>query len=148
MPSGVFEAVATGGNLTLGDAASLNAKGSAVDFRDVVRVTSGGTIRLAATGDLSIASGAAIDVSGHARGGDAGSVKIDAGGRASLAGTVTGRSEEHTSELQSLMRISYAVLCLKKKKQTSNESNYLIDQIMNDCRRICIITKNNNRNTR
>src|SRR3546814_1987925 len=28
----------------------------------------------------------------------------------------SGRSEEHTSELQSLMRISYAVLCLKKKK--------------------------------
>src|SRR3546814_6245264 len=27
------------------------------------------------------------------------------------------RSEEHTSELQSLMRISYAVFCLKKKKQ-------------------------------
>src|SRR3546814_1391648 len=30
-----------------------------------------------------------------------------------------GRSEEHTSELQSLMRISYAVFCLKKKKQTT-----------------------------
>src|SRR3546814_3679046 len=30
--------------------------------------------------------------------------------------TVTDRSEEHTSELQSLMRISYAVFCLKKKK--------------------------------
>src|SRR3546814_6781326 len=30
------------------------------------------------------------------------------------------RSEEHTSELQSLMRISYAVFCLKKKKQTHN----------------------------
>src|SRR3546814_7162109 len=29
---------------------------------------------------------------------------------------VLGRSEEHTSELQSLMRISYAVFCLKKKK--------------------------------
>src|SRR3546814_10539729 len=29
-----------------------------------------------------------------------------------------GRSEEHTSELQSLMRISYAVFCLKKKKHT------------------------------
>src|SRR3546814_8471083 len=28
----------------------------------------------------------------------------------------TGRSEEHTSELQSLMRISYAVFCLRKKK--------------------------------
>src|SRR3546814_7246659 len=31
-----------------------------------------------------------------------------------------GRSEEHTSELQSLMRISYAVFCLKKKKTTKN----------------------------
>src|SRR3546814_4933181 len=31
------------------------------------------------------------------------------------------RSEEHTSELQSLMRISYAVFCLKKKKNTNNE---------------------------
>src|SRR3546814_4918161 len=30
------------------------------------------------------------------------------------------RSEEHTSELQSLMRISYAVFCLKKKKNTTN----------------------------
>src|SRR3546814_3120812 len=30
----------------------------------------------------------------------------------------SGRSEEHTSELQSLMRISYAVFCLKKKKHT------------------------------
>src|SRR3546814_8980328 len=34
----------------------------------------------------------------------------------SSAGTGT-RSEEHTSELQSLMRISYAVFCLKKKKK-------------------------------
>src|SRR3546814_4059077 len=31
------------------------------------------------------------------------------------------RSEEHTSELQSLMRISYAVFCLKKKKQTKTQ---------------------------
>src|SRR3546814_4337374 len=31
-------------------------------------------------------------------------------------GEPRGRSEEHTSELQSLMRISYAVFCLKKKK--------------------------------
>src|SRR3546814_2022530 len=30
------------------------------------------------------------------------------------------RSEEHTSELQSLMRISYAVFCLKKKKQNKH----------------------------
>src|SRR3546814_2335757 len=33
-----------------------------------------------------------------------------------IAGTTAQRSEEHTSELQSLMRISYAVFCLKKKK--------------------------------
>src|SRR3546814_1894993 len=31
------------------------------------------------------------------------------------------RSEEHTSELQSLMRISYAVFCLQKKKQTKHK---------------------------
>src|SRR3546814_3594999 len=31
------------------------------------------------------------------------------------------RSEEHTSELQSLMRISYAVFCLKKKNKTNNQ---------------------------
>src|SRR3546814_4429960 len=36
------------------------------------------------------------------------------------------RSEEHTSELQSLMRISYAVFCLKKKKLTLNDSAFLI----------------------
>src|SRR3546814_2116503 len=33
-------------------------------------------------------------------------------------GRIAGRSEEHTSELQSLMRISYAVFCLKKKIDT------------------------------
>src|SRR3546814_2352824 len=36
------------------------------------------------------------------------------------------RSEEHTSELQSLMRISYAVFCLKKK--THNDSDYPLEQ--------------------
>src|SRR3546814_9986063 len=35
----------------------------------------------------------------------------------------TRRSEEHTSELQSLMRISYAVFCLKKKKHTTTIKN-------------------------
>src|SRR3546814_1347039 len=33
------------------------------------------------------------------------------------------RSEEHTSELQSLMRISYAVFCLKKKKKTHRHTS-------------------------
>src|SRR3546814_4366848 len=36
---------------------------------------------------------------------------------------VRGRSEEHTSELQSLMRISYAVFCLKKKKTTKQHTH-------------------------
>src|SRR3546814_9170963 len=36
------------------------------------------------------------------------------------------RSEEHTSELQSLMRISYAVFCLKKKKTTKKQQNITI----------------------
>src|SRR3546814_3895832 len=43
-------------------------------------------------------------------------------GRAGQAG----RSEEHTSELQSLMRISYAVFCLTKKKNTNKYKNKTI----------------------
>src|SRR3546814_10524769 len=47
--------------------------------------------------------------------------QMKAGGRITLL-QHPGRSEEHTSELQSLMRISYAVFCLKKKtqRQTTN----------------------------
>src|SRR3546814_9747099 len=37
------------------------------------------------------------------------------------------RSEEHTSELQSLMRISYAVFCLKKKQKIKHYNNNHID---------------------
>src|SRR3546814_6701910 len=37
---------------------------------------------------------------------------------------LSARSEEHTSELQSLMRISYAVFCLKKKKITNTQHRY------------------------
>src|SRR3546814_8155291 len=39
------------------------------------------------------------------------------------------RSEEHTSELQSLMRISYAVFCLKKKKSPNTTQKYYIKDI-------------------
>src|SRR3546814_6163063 len=38
---------------------------------------------------------------------------------ARISGTTEGRSEEHTSELQSLMRTSYAVFCLKNKRQNN-----------------------------
>src|SRR3546814_7037711 len=39
-----------------------------------------------------------------------------------------GRSEEHTSELQSLMRISYAVFCLKKKKKQKRMNQHTTDK--------------------
>src|SRR3546814_7522726 len=41
------------------------------------------------------------------------------------------RSEEHTSELQSLMRISYAVFCLKKTKNNNNDNHLNIQNISN-----------------
>src|SRR3546814_4480115 len=44
--------------------------------------------------------------------------RLRAGGSGAHEGEERRRSEEHTSELQSLMRISYAVFCLKKKKLT------------------------------
>src|SRR3546814_1940550 len=47
--------------------------------------------------------------------------RIDSSGSSS-----SGRSEEHTSELQSLMRISYAVFCLKKKKQDHITQTYIV----------------------
>src|SRR3546814_7130940 len=42
---------------------------------------------------------------------------------------MSGRSEEHTSELQSLMRISYAVFCLKKKKNKNRGRAVTIHEI-------------------
>src|SRR3546814_10223191 len=51
--------------------------------------------------------------------------------RAGVSDGIDQRSEEHTSELQSLMRISYAVFCLKKKKQhtaiTHTDTNATIE---------------------
>src|SRR3546814_6178966 len=48
------------------------------------------------------------------------------GGDADLNLGDSRRSEEHTSELQSLMRISYAVFCLKKKKHQHNNAKTII----------------------
>src|SRR3546814_3823735 len=48
-----------------------------------------------------------------------------------IIGVAPQRSEEHTSELQSLMRISYAVFCLKKKKKQKNKSMKLHQKIHN-----------------
>src|SRR3546814_4701913 len=57
---------------------------------------------------------------------DADGVNCPASVQLSLAAEKARRSEEHTSELQSLMRISYAVFCLTKKKKTHNSSIYTL----------------------
>src|SRR3546814_3073946 len=53
---------------------------------------------------------------------------------------VMGRSEEHTSELQSLMRISYAVFCLKKKK---NKKHINTKQLTKQCNNKHVVYKLN-----
>src|SRR3546814_3111189 len=71
-----------------------------------------------APGVVEIEAALGVDVAAKAVLGD-GAVAFLAvgdGGAAGDAQLAVGRSEEHTSELQSLMRISYAVFCLKKKK--------------------------------
>src|SRR3546814_1583799 len=53
-------------------------------------------------------------------------------GHRSHARPATGRaarSEEHTSELQSLMRISYAVFCLKKKKSNTSDITHITHKL-------------------
>src|SRR3546814_2542072 len=50
------------------------------------------------------------------------------------------RSEEHTSELQSLMRISYAVFCLKKKKKTIKQASIILKR-MNTKHKTCYNTQ-------
>src|SRR3546814_2289263 len=50
---------------------------------------------------------------------------LDAGERGGRDANWRSRSEEHTSELQSLMRISYAVFCLKKTNTTHSIGTYI-----------------------
>src|SRR3546814_7325852 len=55
--------------------------------------------------------------------------RLDEGGVGGVIINHTRRSEEHTSELQSLMRISYAVFCLKKKKTTKTSNKTITHNI-------------------
>src|SRR3546814_4226039 len=77
--------------------------------------TLGSTRRGARQGRASIEAGTGID---------------DAADRAGSGNRleILRRSEEHTSELQSLMRISYAVFCLKKKKKIIMYHKYVTNQ--------------------
>src|SRR3546814_7028018 len=64
----------------------------------------------------------------HRRPGAIGMLVIDAARGRAVRINGSSRSEEHTSELQSLMRISYAVFCLKKKKrQTTSRTSDTIN---------------------
>src|SRR3546814_6547544 len=104
------------GNVALGgNGSSLGLSGSAQINGDVDFGGGASTLTLSGTAALNGAIGNAGNVAVAMNGGT-----LNAGnkGAVALASLAVGasRSEEHTSELQSLMRISYAVFCLKKKK--------------------------------
>src|SRR3546814_1489434 len=91
--------------------------------------------------DLDVPAGGRADSGGTTVELPAGGVAAEVGVCTSPAGDVTARaepgwvaccairSEEHTSELQSLMRISYAVFCLKKKTTTLHTPHILPHQL-------------------
>src|SRR3546814_4843851 len=76
-----------------------------------------------ATGGYALASGVGASAYGYGSN-TSGDYSVAVGGPGDIVlfqsggGFPSGRSEEHTSELQSLMRISYAVFCLKQKNNT------------------------------
>src|SRR3546814_2351956 len=74
---------------------------------DASGVAGGGSIRIDADNVVAITATRGLDASATGNG-DGGSIE---------------RSEEHTSELQSLMRTSYAVFCLKKKNKQKHYTN-------------------------
>src|SRR3546814_4350646 len=80
----------------------VNAQAEIVPKYDNGRISAHGVARRIAHSDV-LARAVGLDL-------------VAAGWRPTVEGY---RSEEHTSELQSLMRISYAVFCLKKKKKTT-----------------------------
>jgi filamentous hemagglutinin family protein len=92
LPAGTFQSSATRGSLRVGPSGAVEVKGVQRTFGDLVKYAPGGAIVLSATGDLDVASGAVLDVSGSDTGGDAGRMEITAGGRASVEGDLRGKS--------------------------------------------------------
>src|SRR3546814_8363861 len=61
--------------------------------------------------------------------------------------SVVHRSEEHTSELQSLMRISYAVFCLKKKNALTNKQSTIVLTLADVISALYDVNRHTNHNT-
>src|SRR3546814_2421121 len=107
------------GDCVRGSVAARNRGGRRViDLRQIARladVEGGGRMHAALADDLAIEQRliVVIDLDEHHR----------RPRRGRHFGTVGARSEEHTSELQSLMRISYAVFCLKKKNKKEDRQH-------------------------
>src|SRR3546814_2282228 len=84
---------------------------------DIIDGGNGNDTLIGGGGADQLIGGGGTDTANYGSSGDA--VTVDLGAGTGLGGDAEGdtlRSEEHTSELQSLMRISYAVFCLKQKK--------------------------------
>src|SRR3546814_6564656 len=108
--------------------AFANAGGDVVNEGSIV-AGSGGTVALLGNEAVNAASGSIVAPRGSVIMGSGDRVTLDFEGDGLTQVTVEGqlvdgrvrnRSEEHTSELQSLMRISYAVFCLRKKTKTNS----------------------------
>src|SRR3546814_7198216 len=93
--------------------------GGAVDNAGAIDGNSMGVLIQNGEAPLTAAITNSGTITGSAGSGIAGFGNLD-GFAVANSGAITGRSEEHTSELQSLMRLSYAVFCWKKKKHICN----------------------------
>src|SRR3546814_9136666 len=110
---------------------TVDAGGNGADYTSIqaaldAAAATGDTIRIVGGGPCveALVIDKSVTIEGIRAGEAAGSTEARAGGETMISGVtwnVTAanvvRSEEHTSELQSLMRISYAVFCLKKKNK-------------------------------
>src|SRR3546814_3083840 len=96
-------------------------------LRSILATVPEATIITDSAGTIVSLSGVAQSLFGYAEtdivGCDASMLLKSVSGEAAVNALRFSRSEEHTSELQSLMRISYAVFCLKKKKKNTESNN-------------------------
>jgi filamentous hemagglutinin len=88
LPGGVVVLQSTAGNVTFGGTSVTNAGGFSKNFYDLTRDAPAGRVDVIATGGVTVAAGALIDVSSD---GDAGTVTVTAGGQFDLQGTLDGQ---------------------------------------------------------